>query len=378
MLPSAKSELIGRRFEVGGVLREQTFPVPETQYKSHQNEAELKFRAFVTSPEHRAPAKRWFEVPTPMVMADQDSDWGETGAWFRSKYESALSDRAYNQQIGIHNKVKITFFDRSAINVAVHIRRGDALSMGSGPHSDGFYIHTINHVLSTLREVETESGGTAHPPRIHIHIFSDGSKDQPGQMRYVNEKGGGADIIPQIDCDGCVYLHLVTYETDERAQRIKSSGVDAIQTFHHLTHADILIQSISMFSNTAAILARNIKVLSGWNRSKDSLPNTIASAPGHTLPDGTLSRAGFRHVPEQLAKFKRLWKAYRSCNSKRWLSAAVGTATASRPPPPPPPPPPSPPPAPPVPEPAVKPARSESSAAADAQYELHMSAHDEF
>ena len=79
------------------------------------------------------------------------------------------------------------YFEPTAVNVAVHVRRGDALMMGHGPAQDDFYVATVNDLLALLRAELDADGATG--TRVHVHVFTDASKDRPGPLRYINEKG---------------------------------------------------------------------------------------------------------------------------------------------------------------------------------------------
>jgi hypothetical protein len=172
----------------------------------------------------------------------------------------------------------------------------------------------------------------------------------------------------------CIFFLALTLHSTT----LHVTGGDAMQTFTHFVSADILLQSISMFSNTAAIVSRNLKVFSQWNRSLRSFPNTVAATPNPSDP----SQPGL--PPDQMQRFRLLWRAYAACNGKRWRrkpdeaatpsptssSAATSAAPSATPTPTPAPPAPAPPPPPPSPK--------QSTLSAEEEYERHLAAHDEF
>jgi hypothetical protein len=149
----------------------------------------------------------------------------------RAKYYS--SDKS---AIPVHRK-------DGAINVAVHVRRGDV--------TEGFFRYMpdapILAAIAQLRAILEQTGRAAI-----FNIFSEGSPDQ---------------FAPYSEA-GCV-LHLST---------------DTFETFHNLVAADILVPAHSAFSRTAALLSEGVIVApsADWTFQEGCLKPT---------PDGTLDQA---------------------------------------------------------------------------------------
>jgi len=284
-------------------LQKLLFPTPEMNYKMHQN---LGLPLLAEYAQKNNGSNILFEIPSATACTDQDSDFSQSGAWFRNKFEA---QQRHPTLLNLVNKFPF-YFDGRNVNIAVHIRRGDALKMGRGPHSDLYYIRALNQLIAEFGRLnittatipsnehdlrKTNSSDSPNEqeldnqlqPRLAIHIFTDGSSYMNSEpLRYVNEKGEDAELISKIECTDCVQLHI---------------GGDALVTFHHLVTADIMVSAISMFSNTAAILTRSIKVLASSNRTRRSLPNVVVAND-----DGGLD-------PLQLDRFHKLWKAYYRC-----------------------------------------------------------------
>jgi len=109
------------------------------------------------------------------------------------------------------------FRNEGAVNVAVHVRRGDVGAHNARHVSDAAVLRTIAQV----RAVIGSSGRAAA-----IHVFSDGT---PAQFSAYSDAG-------------CA-LHL---------------GTDPFVTFHNLVAADLLVSAPSAFSHLAALLSEGI------------------------------------------------------------------------------------------------------------------------
>eukprot|EP00823_Brevimastigomonas_motovehiculus_P003181 TRINITY_DN1920_c2_g1_i1.p1 TRINITY_DN1920_c2_g1~~TRINITY_DN1920_c2_g1_i1.p1 ORF type:complete len:493 (-),score=96.60 TRINITY_DN1920_c2_g1_i1:70-1548(-) len=296
------------------------FPTSEMHFVSHQNRAPSLFHEYVqTHPEENV----LFEIPSPMLMADQDADFSSTGAWFRSQYENARL-----KNVRRDSRIRI-LMDPTQINIAVHIRRGDSTRMMLPQHSlsDQYYVQIINTVLDSIRGWErsnssndsAESNGdsdnandsddrTVSPP-VRVHIFSDGNRDlssaheHDASLHYVNELGEASNFTAQIRCHDCVRWHF---------------DADAITTFHHMVVSDVLVGGVSMFGNVAAIVSRNVKIMATTNRSYRTIPNIIAATATATTTttndndnNGHASVVPISH--SEMRRFERLWKSYSAC-----------------------------------------------------------------
>ena len=112
-------------------------------------------------------------------------------------------------------KNTIAYFNKQFVNVAVHIRRGDALDSGQG----GMW-NCNEHYLAVMDKIRKTN------PRARFHIYSEGDPKQ--FMEF---------------CSHDVEFHL---------------NEDIRETFHALVSADILITSQSTFSYTAALLSKGV------------------------------------------------------------------------------------------------------------------------
>ena len=129
--------------------------------------------------------------------------------YFRNKERFPFED-SYNHQI---------------LNIAIHIRRGDIVSMKAKDLSNwrlrwcdnAYFLSIMNKLLPFLEKTE-----------YSIHIFSQGTIDNFSELKALPE----------------VIWHL---------------NEDVFSTFHHLVLADILITSPSSFSNKAAMISKGIK-----------------------------------------------------------------------------------------------------------------------
>jgi len=134
------------------------------------------------------------------------------------------------------DKSTVTTYRRAgAINVAVHLRRGDVgLDHGRYTH-DGPSLATI----AALHAVAASIGRTAA-----INVFSEGALDQ----------------FAPYAAAGCV-LHI---------------GTDPFEAFHNLVVADVLVTASSQFSRAAAMLSNGIVInqTDRWGRDERWLKRT--------------------------------------------------------------------------------------------------------
>lgn len=126
--------------------------------------------------------------------------------------------------------------------VAVHVRRGDILALGSGriiPHV--WFEQVVSSVLVSILSIDPD----AH---VHILVFSEGDLNESENEIYteLNEIITW-DIVSQCDSIGLV----CTQKTILSSQ--------AIDCFDCLATADILIGSKSTFSRKAAYVSTNVK-----------------------------------------------------------------------------------------------------------------------
>jgi hypothetical protein len=254
-------------------LKVVPFPPPGVKYRAHSSEWLAMFKQLVDS--HPEP-NTLFAIAGPGEFPDQDWDYRQTGGWYRAAYEAAQPKRA--KLLKPHE-----LFDPKHVNIAVHIRRGDALRMHGAMKSDTYYVHIINRVVEIIRELSPKT-------IIKVHIFTDGSRGTDGKyewknLHYVNEKGERDSIVERITtCSECATLHI---------------GNDALVSFHHLVVADVLISGSSMFSNFAGQIARNVHISAAGVRSYSHRGRIVANeASGEFSED----------------EFRSKWQAYVQCN----------------------------------------------------------------
>ncbi len=187
-------------------------------------------------------------------------------------------------------------FDAADVNVAVHVRRGDALSMHGAMKSDKYYAHIINRVIALVR--------AANPARaVKVHIFTDGSRGIGGKyewknLHYVDENGKQSDLLGLItECSDCVTMQI---------------GVDALVSFHSMVTADILVSGSSMFSNFAGQISRNMHISSESVRSTSPRSRILARETTGVFDE---------------AEFARKWATYGACNADQrpnWKALDAG------------------------------------------------------
>lgn len=127
-----------------------------------------------------------------------------------------------------------------AVNVAVHVRRGDIRSGNHGRHvPDAAVLNTIARVRAAVAAIGREAS---------INLFSEG---RPDQFRAYEEAG-------------CA-LHLST---------------DTFAAFHNLVAADLLVSAPSAFSHLAALLSEGIVLNPNdqWDLGERWLPLSLDGA----------------------------------------------------------------------------------------------------
>jgi hypothetical protein len=131
------------------------------------------------------------------------------------------------------------FREAGAINVAVHVRRGDVAARNPRHVPDAAVLRTIARVRAVIASNGQEAA---------IHLFSDGT---PAQFAVYSDAG-------------CA-LHL---------------GADPFVTFHNLVAADLLVSAPSAFSHLAALLSEGIVLNPNdqWELGKRWLPLSLDGA----------------------------------------------------------------------------------------------------
>jgi hypothetical protein len=151
-------------------------------------------------------------------------------------------DQGYREQCGTHTDLSEKFFSGQArkenklfykednFNIALHIRRGDIVSMKQNNSSNweerwlhnDYYANVLKNVLSAIPSSE----------KAAVYLFSQGTeKDFPEFTQFSN----------------------IHYCLD----------VNAYDSFLHMVYADVLISSKSSFSYKPALLSKGIKICPG-------------------------------------------------------------------------------------------------------------------
>jgi hypothetical protein len=156
------------------------------------------------------------------AMPYQLNEWSKSGKVNPDLYYRVLKKlRAkYHRQA---NPYKQSYFNSTAINIAIHIRREDATVENQRFLPLDFHLNIIKQLHSVLQE------------REHIfHIFSYGADAEMNEIKQVFDK------LPVS-----LEYHL---------------NQPAMQDLHHMIIADILIGSHSAFSDWAGFFSDNIKI----------------------------------------------------------------------------------------------------------------------
>jgi hypothetical protein len=115
-----------------------------------------------------------------------------------------------------------SYYDRSRLNVAVHVRRGDVAPQGK--HASRYTSN--GYVASVLRDV-LSAGDTVGLP-LSVQLYSEGDVAEFGELRNME-----------------VAFHL---------------SECPFATFNNLVDADVLLMSKSTFSYVAALLSRGVAI----------------------------------------------------------------------------------------------------------------------
>ena len=148
-------------------------------------------------------------------------------------------DQFYKNQYGVMEEIQQKFhhaparkndrliYDKSNLNIAIHVRRGDIMSDPSNPNLAMRYLSN-DYFEKVLTQVYSHFSISQTKP-IHIYFFSQGiPEDYPEFAKYPN-------------------LHWCM-------------DMGAQDSFLHMVYADVLITSKSSFSYKPALLNRSIKI----------------------------------------------------------------------------------------------------------------------
>ena len=154
-----------------------------------------------------------------------DYEYASTRDWFLNAYAKAREQHPISLS-----------YDKSKLNIAVHIRRGDLLpgrqfsDLSSRMLPDAWYLEILNMVSKNTQK------------QLAIHIFSEG-------------KGGIYHSESGLPFSWKEYFQNTPHEVHEYIDS------DFMGAFHHLLHADLLIGSKSGMSHLAGMLNQQTKIM---------------------------------------------------------------------------------------------------------------------
>jgi hypothetical protein len=168
-----------------------------------------------------------------------DYEYASTRAWFRDAYDSARKSAPI-----------ALYYQPQALNIAVHIRRGDLLpgrqfsDLSTRMLPDRWYIEIVKLIM-----VQTNKP-------LAIHIFSEGKNGH-----YQSELGEAFSWVDYYAHTG----HRVTEHID----------TPFLETFHHLLNADLFIGSKSGMTHLAGMLGNSVKLVPSLWHSYRGAPDLL-------------------------------------------------------------------------------------------------------
>jgi hypothetical protein len=191
-----------------------------------------------------------------------DYEYATTLTWFRDAYDSARK----SDPIAL-------YYQPQALNIAVHIRRGDLLpgrqfsDLSSRMLPDSWYIAILNQIMAQTKK------------SLSIHIFSEGKNGL-----YQSEMGEAFSWVDFYAHTG----HRITEHID----------TPFLDTFHQLLHADILIGSKSGMTHLAGMLGNSVKLVpSLWHSYRGALDLLEVSDTMDEASKSTITQFLAHHPP---------------------------------------------------------------------------------
>ena len=219
-----------------------------------------------------------------------------TGPWWRSKLDAAPP-------------TPTALYDPSALNVAIHVRRGDMVYRNFywQLSPDAYFANAMYSTVALARAAAAASAGAAGGPgaarRVVLHVFT----ERPPRRSWSGKPKvplaaarAGAAYVDELGCAARLDRQLAALDGGSSGGGGGGGGgggwevrmhvdTDTVATFLHLARADVLIASDSSFSLAAAVLSRGIVLSMGkWRR----FPPVATAGIAHPLAlraDGTLS-----------------------------------------------------------------------------------------
>ncbi|KAL1524606.1 hypothetical protein AB1Y20_019495 [Prymnesium parvum] len=203
-----------------------------------------------------------------------------TGAWWRMKLAAS--------RLASPPTHSVSLFEPQAINVAVHIRRGDMVfrNFYKQLSPDAYFVNAMWHLLATISAHAAAAGNFSQ--RIVFHVFSElppshswtGAAKVPvdGQAEFVDELGCKSNLREQLRT-----LAGVSARWDLRLHL----GLDTILSLKAMAYADALIASDSSFSLSAGVMSTGVVLsMRKWRRFPSGARGGLRF-PITTEPDGS-------------------------------------------------------------------------------------------
>jgi hypothetical protein len=162
----------------------------------------------------------------------------------------------FREKYATGSRGTMTHHTPSALNVAVHVRRGDVTR--DGPYADRYTPDSyLRAVIASVQAAAAHAGTTAA-----LRLYSDG---RPEEFAGLSDLG------------------LEDHVED-----------DPFTTFHNLATADVLVMSKSTFSYVAALLSRGVVIYESFSRTSFNhrpLSSWLMAGEDGTLAQGALVSA---------------------------------------------------------------------------------------
>jgi hypothetical protein len=184
----------------------------------------------------------------------------EYANYFPYRYQ-AISDRFAEKYYSSAKNELPCHYDRSRLNIAVHVRRDDVVQQG--PTANRY--STNEFVASVLRQIIDVALNTTLP--VSVRLYSEGQVVDFGEL-------GDMDI--EFHLNECPF-----------------------STLNNLVRADVLLMSKSAFSYVAALLSRGVKVFEPFDPTSfvhRPLPHWIVAHQDGTLSQRLLGHALDNHL----------------------------------------------------------------------------------
>ena len=247
---------------------------------------------------------------------DAKYTFARTGSWWRARFTRAGTASPLGHATplfaagdGTGGMGRLTTGGTGrALNVAVHVRRGDMVFRNFVKQlaPDAYYANVMLQLLRLLAPPPADGHVANGPSHVVFHVFTElppasswtgRSKlpPLPADARYVDEFGCAADLRASL-------RHMLNASVSSEARLPRPtleagdtsvpwevrvhSRVDALASILHMASADVLVASDSSFSLLAAVLSRGLVLsMRSWKRFPESARRGLRF-PLTTEPDG--------------------------------------------------------------------------------------------